>query len=96
VSRLTVTRVQARVEQRLCLLGQQDAVGGERQVAQPALRARLCTSTGRSRRSSGSPPVKRTRSTPQRDEGVDEQGQLLEVQDLLARQPGRTPPPACM
>ena len=42
----------------------------------------------RSRRRSGSPPVRRTRSTPRAAEGVGDGGDLLEGQQRLARQPG--------
>ena len=52
------------------------------------LTARIRTSSGRSWRTSGSPPVRRMRSTPRRAEDVGEPADLLEVQDVLAGEPG--------
>ena len=51
------------------------------------LAASSATSDGRSRRSSGSPPVSRTRSTPSFAEEIRELRDLLEREHVLARQP---------
>ena len=68
---------------------EQHAVGRQRQIGdgrprrQHARRAR-----GRSRRSSGSPPVSAHAIDAERGERVGDDGDLLEVEDALARQPG--------
>ena len=51
------------------------------------LRASRSTRAGRSRRSSGSPPVSRTLSTPKCKKLIDEPIDFLELQDVFARQP---------
>ena len=45
-------------------VGEQHAVGRQRQIAHPRARRQQANSSGRSRRRSGSPPVMRSRSTP--------------------------------
>ena len=87
VSRLTVTRPRPAAAQRRRVLGEQDAVGGHGEVGEPGSAASIATSRGRSLRSSGSPPVRRTLSTPEVDEDVDEPADLLEREDVLPGQP---------
>src|SRR5262249_57062646 len=48
--------------QRIDLIGEEHAVGGEGEIAEPGFWASMRTSAGASRRSSGSPPVSRTLS----------------------------------
>jgi hypothetical protein len=55
---------QPRGLERIDLIGEQDAVGREREVLEPGFCAIMRTRAGTSRRSSGSPPVSRTLSTP--------------------------------
>ena len=65
VSRLSVTRCSPARAQRFGVLGKQDAVGREREIADARIARRAFrTRLGKSRRSSGSPPVRRTSSTP--------------------------------
>ena len=53
----------------------------------PAIRASIATSCGKSRRTSGSPPVSRTSWTPSRDSSRDQPLDLLEGEDLVALEP---------
>ena len=73
--------------ERVDLIGEQHAVRGEREIVEPGFAASIRTSDGRSRRSSGSPPVRRTLSTPSERKTSTSALDLLEVQHVLARQP---------
>ena len=89
VSRLTVTRPQPGVLQRRRQRRQQDAVGGHAPGRAPRRGGPAArTSTGRLVRSSGSPPVTRSLSTPEADEHADQPVDLLEGEQVLLGQPG--------
>ena len=83
-----VDPAEPRVDERLREPVEQHAVRRQREIADARSVARACaTSTGRSRRTSGSPPVRRTSSTPSRASTRDEPRDLLEGQHLVARKP---------
>ena len=74
--------------ERVGLIGEQDAVGRQREVVQRRLAGQhAAPASARSRRSSGSPPVSRMLVDAERHEDVDERADLLEVEHVLARQP---------
>ncbi len=87
MSRLTVSRCRPASRSALRLRSQQHAVGGHRQVPDRGTGRQPMNESGRSRRRSGSPPVRRTLSTPSAREDVDQRLDFLELQDVLARQP---------
>ena len=69
---------------------EQVAVGRQRQVVGgPRSAASIETSFGNSRRTSGSPPVRRTSSTPIATEQPHQPLDLLEAEDLVALEPGQ-------
>ena len=95
VSRLTVTRRRPAAASAVDLSASRTPLVVSARSASPAWPAASARATARSRRSSGSPPVSRSRSTPSDEEDVDERADLLEVQHVLARQPDVVRPPAC-
>ena len=85
-----VHALDARLDERVGVALEQVAVGGERQVldARDARRASPA-SRGNSRRTSGSPPVRRRSVTPIAREQPHEALDLLEAEDLRALEPGQ-------